>query len=356
MTGQNRGTQRRPPQARTIAGPDAALRTWLQADARAHPRWRFRRAYHDARGEGWQVNHKKIQRLWRQEGLRVPQRLRRKRPGVSTPGLVPAAEAPDKVWAVDVQFDATTDGRSVKIVSIVDERTRECLGGLIERSITAEDRIAELDLLALERGYPAVLRSDNGPEFGCAALRGWAKERVGLAFIPPGQPWLNGYVESFNSRLRDECLNITLFWSLTQARGVITDSTDEYNHHRRHSSLGNQTPPGYAAACTPPITNSHKAWAITGVPPPGLAELVHDQELLALAHRAAQCQLAAQDPRAQRAVELATNLPIGQPVGAGDDTGEAQHPFSNAQNDTVSIRIGLRDRGGGWEQIAERGR
>ena len=109
------------------------------------------------------------------------------------------------------QFDATTDGRPIKIVSIVDEHTRECLGGLVARSITSDDLIDELDRIAGGRGYPAVLRSDNGPELACQALREWAGERVGLAFIPPGQPWRNGYVESFNGRLRDECLNITVF-------------------------------------------------------------------------------------------------------------------------------------------------
>jgi putative transposase len=186
VTGQNRGTQRRAPAAQTPADPDAALRAWLREYARAHPRWGFRRAYHDARGEGWCVNHKKIQRLWGDEGLRVPQRRRRKRRGVSTAGLRPVADAPNRVWAVDFQFDATTDGRPVKIVSIVDEHTRECLGGLVERSITAEALIDELDTLAAGRGYPAVLRSDNGPEFACAALRDWAGDRVGLAFIPPG--------------------------------------------------------------------------------------------------------------------------------------------------------------------------
>lgn len=195
------------------------------------------------------MNHKKVQRLWREEGLRVPQRRRRKRLGVSTVGLRPVADAPNRVWAVDFQFDATTEGRPVKIVSIVDEHTRECLGGLVERSITAEDLIDELDGLAVDRGYPAVLRSDNGPEFACAAMREWAAERVGLAFIPPGEPWRNGYVESFNGRLRDECLNITQFWSLTQARVVITDWKEEYNHHRRHSSLGYRAPADYAAAC-----------------------------------------------------------------------------------------------------------
>jgi putative transposase len=151
--------------------------------------------------------------------------------------------------AVDFQFDATTDGRPIKIVSIVDEHTRECLGGLVERSITADTLIDQLDQLAAERGHPGVLRCDKGPELACAAMADWAGEQVGLSFIPPGQPWRNGYIESINGRLRDECLNINLFWSLTQARVVIGDWKAEYNHHHRHSSLGYLTPAGYAAIC-----------------------------------------------------------------------------------------------------------
>ena len=159
---------------------------------------------------------------------------------------MPTADAPNRVWAVDFQFDATTDGRPIKIVSIIDEHTRECLGGLVDRSITAEVLIDELDRLATSRGYPAVLRCDNDPELACGAMADWAGERVGLVFIPPGQPWLNGYIESFNARVRDECLNINIFWSLTHARVVIAD----WNHHRRHSALGYQAPANYAAACT----------------------------------------------------------------------------------------------------------
>jgi transposase InsO family protein len=250
VTGQNRTTQRREPINTTTADPDAELRRWLRQYAADHPRRGFRPAFHDARGEGWTVNHKKIQRLWREEGLRVPQRRRRKRLGTSTTIGLPKADAPNKVWAVDFQFDATTDGRPVKIVSIIDEHTRECLGGLVERSITADALIDELDRIALTRGHPAVLRSDNGPEFACQALTDWAGERVGLSFIPPGEPWRNGYVESFNGRVRDECLNINIFWSLAQARVVISDWKEDYNHRRRHSSLGYQAPAVYAAACT----------------------------------------------------------------------------------------------------------
>jgi len=222
----------------------------MRAWAKEHPRRGFRNAYHDARGEGWIVNHKKIQRIWREEGLRVPIKKRRKRLGSSTAAGLPKADAPNKVWAVDFQFDATTDGRPVKIVSIVDEHTRECLGGLVERNITGDNLIDELDHIAAVRGYPAVLRCDNGPELACAAMADWAHERVGLHYIPPGQPWRNGYVESFNSRVRDECLNINVFWPLPHARVVISDWKEDYNHRRRHSSPGYQAPAAYAAVCT----------------------------------------------------------------------------------------------------------
>jgi putative transposase len=165
------------------------------------------------------------------------------------------------VWAVDFQFDVTTDGRPIKIVSVIDEHTRECLGGLVERSITGEDLITELDRLAGQRGtHPAVLRCDNGPELACSAMAEWAHGRVGLHFIPPGEPWRNGFVESFNSRIRDECLNINSFWSLAQARVVIDDWKHDYNHHRRHSALGYQPPARYAAALYLPMSDSRSLW------------------------------------------------------------------------------------------------
>ena len=186
----------------------------------------------DARGEGWTVNHKRIQRLWRQEGLRVPQPRRRKRVGSSTAPDHPVADAPNRVWAVDFQFDSTTDGRPVKIVSIVDEHTRECLGGLVERSITGDRLIDELDRLAQDRGYPAVLRCYNGPELACTAMADWAQDRVGLAFIPPGEPWRNGYIESFNGRLRGR---------LPQHRAVLVVGPRPAHHQRLENRV--QPPP-----------------------------------------------------------------------------------------------------------------
>ena len=120
----------------------------------------------------------------------------------------------------------------------------------------ADVLIDELDRLAVARGYPAVLRCDNGPELACAAMADWAGERVGLSFIPPGEPWRNGYVESFNSRVRDECLNINIFWSLAQARVVITDWKEDYNHRRRHSALGYKTPAPLRGSVHPSLAQS----------------------------------------------------------------------------------------------------
>ncbi len=190
----------------------------------------------------------------------MPQRRRRKRLGTSTAPDTPNADAPNRVWAVDFQFDATTDGRPIKIVSIVDEHTRECLGGLVERSITADVLIDELDRLATNRGYPAVLRCDNGPELACTAMADWAGERVGLSFIPPGEPWRNGYVESFNSRVRDECLNINIFWSLAHARVVITDWKERI---QSPSAALSPRLPGPSSLCCrlhPPMNDTHKRW------------------------------------------------------------------------------------------------
>ena len=249
LAGLSRSAYRRPLKGETTDDPDMALRDWLRAWAKDHPRYGYRRAYHDARAEGWGVNHKKIQRLWREEGLRVPQRRRRKRVGSSTVDA-PTADAPNVVWAVDFQFDADEQGRPIKICSIVDEHTRECIGGLTERSITADRLTAHLDDLVAVRGAPAVLRSDNGPEFISEAMADWAGTRTGLSYIPPGSPWRNGYVESFNSRMRDECLNINSFYSLLHAQVIIGDWKDEYNHHRRHSSLGYLPPAEYARQCT----------------------------------------------------------------------------------------------------------
>jgi putative transposase len=181
VTWQHRTTQRHQPAATTPADPDAALRQWLRTYAKAHPRWGHRRAYHDARGEGCQGEPQEDptpmpRRRAPRAATAPPQAF-----GASTAEAV-AAEAPNRVWAVDFQFDSTTNGWPIKIVSIVDEHTRECLSGLVERSITADKLIDELDRLAQERGYPAVLRCDLG-RIGSASMDLW-NLRSGLPLTP----------------------------------------------------------------------------------------------------------------------------------------------------------------------------
>ena len=155
------------------------------------------------------------------------------------------------VWALDFQFDSSVDGKAIKIASMVDEHTRESLLDLVERSITAERLVAELErVFAVAGGPPQVLRMDNGPELVSQALQRFCDGKVGLSYIPPGTPWNNGYIESFNNRLRKECLNRNHWTTLFEARVVIGDFKEEHNTRHRHSALGYLTPAEYAAACS----------------------------------------------------------------------------------------------------------
>jgi len=200
---------------------------------------------------GWEVNRKRVQRLWREEGLRVPQRKRkRRRLGEST---VPAerlrAQRPNHVWAFDFQFDQTADGRALKLLNIVDEFTRESLVMLVARNIDADKAVSVLEALAAERGAPELLRCDNGPEMTAHALRDWCVlAKTGTAFIEPGSPWQNPFVESFHSRVRDELLDVEEFSCLAEARVVIGDWQQDYIRRRPHSSLGMLAPAVFAAS------------------------------------------------------------------------------------------------------------
>jgi len=249
LVGLARSSFRRPLNRDTVDDPDKALRAWLRAYARKHARWGYRRAYVEARNDGWVVNHKKIQRLWGEEGLRVVVKRRRKRVGVSDLPTITQAAAPGDVWAIDFQFHSTSAGKPFKILSIVDEHTRQALGGQVEYSITASDLIDQLDVLTIEHGSPKALRMDNGPEFISKALREWANE-VDLVFIRQGNPGGNGFIESFNGRLRDECLSVNQFYSLNHAKGIIGIWKEDYNTTRPHSSLGYLAPAVYAQQCT----------------------------------------------------------------------------------------------------------
>ena len=161
------------------------------------------------------------------------------------------ADAPKVVWALDFQFDSTIDGKAVKIASMIDEHTRESLLHLVERSITGERLVDELErVFTAAGGPPMVLRMDNGPEMISQALQAFCEGKVGLSYIPPGTPWNNGHIESFNNRLRRGCLNRNHWTSLLEARVVIGDFKHDHNHRHRHSALGYRTPAEYAARCS----------------------------------------------------------------------------------------------------------
>ena len=246
-----RSTYRRLPAAHTPDDPDAQMRAWLRAYARKHPCHGFRRAWAALRyDEREEVNKKKIHRLWREEGLQVRVRGPRKRAGVSSVPPI-EADAPNVVWAIDFQFDSTVDGMAIKIASMIDEHTRVSLLHIVERSITAERLVAELEkAFVAAGGPPRVLRVDNGPELVSQVLQRFCENKTGMVYIPPWCPWDNGYIESFNNRLRKECLNRNHWNSLFEARVVIGDFKEEHNHRHRHSALGYRTPAEYAAACS----------------------------------------------------------------------------------------------------------
>jgi putative transposase len=203
-----RSTHRRLPQAQTPADPDVLLRAWLRAYGTKHPCHGFRRAWAALRyDERREVNKKKIHRLRREEGLQVKVTSPRKRAGVSSIPPI-EADAPNVVWAIDFQFDSTVDGRAVKIASM-NEHTRESRLNIVERSITGEHLVEELKkVFAVVGGPPKVLRMDNGLELVSQALQQFCEGKVGLSYIPPGTPWNNGYIESFNNRLRPDRLTL----------------------------------------------------------------------------------------------------------------------------------------------------
>jgi transposase InsO family protein len=191
------------------------------------------------------VNHKKVERIWRQEGLRVPRKQPKRRRLWWNDGscVRKRAEHRDHVWSYDFVFDRTHDGRPLRMLTMVDEYTRECLTIDVARQYRSEQVLDRLAELFVERGAPTYLRSDNGSEFTATAVREWL-ERVGVTtlFIEPGSPWENGYVESFNGKLRDELLNGEIFYTLREAQVIIECWRREYNTFRPHSSLGYRPP------------------------------------------------------------------------------------------------------------------
>ena len=208
-------------------------------------RYGYRRVTALLRQEGWRVNHKRVERLWRQEGLKVPQRQpKRRRLWLGGGSIVRRrAEHRDHVWSYDFVFDRTDDGRPLRLLAIVDEYTRECLSIDVGRRLNSEHVLARLAELFVRRGVPEYIRSDNGTEFTAKALRRWLRRVVvQTLFIEPGSPWENGYVESFNGKLRDEHLNVELFDTLLEAQVLTERWRCDYNQLRPHSSLGYRPP------------------------------------------------------------------------------------------------------------------
>ena len=239
---QHRSTQRKVPGA---ADDEAALTGAIIALARQYGRYGYRRITALLRAEGWRCNHKRVERIWRREGLRVPARQpKRGRLWLNDGSCVRLRpERANHVWAYDFVEDRTRDGRKLRLLCVVDEFTRECLSIRVGRKLGSTDVIDVLADLFIGRGTPAYIRSDNGGEFVATAVKGWING-VGAktAYIEPGSPWENGYVESFNGKLRDELLNAEVFNTLAEARVLIEQWRQHYNTVRPHSSLGYRPP------------------------------------------------------------------------------------------------------------------
>lgn len=216
-----------------------------------HPRFGYRRIHVLLCREGWRVNRKRVQRLWRAEELKIRPNPRQQRaPGDSRNSCVlRRAEHPNHVWTDDFVADQTEDGRMLRVLAIFDEFTRESVALEVERSMGAKEVIGVLKTATQQRGAPLLLlRSDNGGEFIAHAVQNWLKkEKIETAYIAPESPWENAYVESFNGKLHDEFLNRELFINLAEAKLLTSQYRTEYNLHRSHSSLGYKTPAEFAA-------------------------------------------------------------------------------------------------------------
>lgn len=242
VLGQSRSTQRHIP---LVSEEEVELRKRIIELAMKYGRYGYRRITALLWQEGWKVNHKRVERIWRQEGLRVPQKQpKRKRLWLNNGSCIRLRpERKNHVWSYDMMMARTHDGRAFRILTIIDEYTRESLCIKVARSITAEDVIQQLTDLFIRMGVPEHVRSDNAPEFTAKAIRKWLNDiEIKTLYIEPGSPWENGYIESFNGKLRDELLNGEIFMTLLEAQ-ILTDSwKKEYNQVRPHSSLGYRPP------------------------------------------------------------------------------------------------------------------
>ncbi len=261
VLGQARSTQRHRPPVR--AGETRLAHRILKL-ASLYGRYGYRRITALLQREGWQVNHKRVERIWRQEGLKVPQKQpKRGRLWVTDGSCIRRRpEYPDHVWSYDFVFERTHDGRPIRMLVVVDEFSRECLAIEVARRLNSSDVLDCLGELFVNRGLPDYIRSDNGPEFTALAVREWLQKLgVQTLFIEPGSPWENGYVESLNGKLRDELLNGEIFYTLTEAKVLVECWRREYNQVRPHSSLGYR-PPAPEAIRPVPSPPLSPQWAL----------------------------------------------------------------------------------------------
>ena len=251
MLSQARSTHRHRP---VVPDDEPRLVARLIELATLYGRYGYRRITGLLRGEGWTVNHKRIERLWRREGLKVPQKQpKRGRLWLADGSCIRRRpEYRHHVWAYDFVADRTHDGRPLKILTIVEEYSRECLAIVVARWLRSIDVLDTLAELFVTHGVPAHIRSDNGPEFTAELIRLWLEAlQVQTLFIEPGSPWENGYVESFNGKLRDELLDREIFYTLTEAQILIERWRREYNTVRPHSALGYRPPAPEAMSPAP---------------------------------------------------------------------------------------------------------
>ncbi len=244
----NRGSLRKP-------GKRAADEEQLTQDitrlATKYGRYGYKRITALLRAEGWRVNHKRVERLWRQEALKVPARHKKRGRLYLNDGSCIRLRPcwPNHVWAYDFVADRLVDGTKIRFLTVVDEYTRECLALHVDYRLKSDDVMQVLTKLFIERGIPGHIRSDNGSEFKADQIRNWIKDLgAKTLYIEPGSPWENGYNESFNGRLRDEFLSAEVFYSLQEAKVLAAQWRHHYNHIRPHSSLGYKPPAPLARA------------------------------------------------------------------------------------------------------------
>jgi len=238
---------------------EGEIRQQLRALAQERPRFGYRRLHVLLKRAGVRINHKRVRRLYREEGLMLRRWRRRKRASLLRVPMV-AATRPNQRWSMDFVSEVLATGRRIRVLTVVDDYTRECAALEVDTSLPGLRVAQVLDRLAATRGLPAVIRTDNGPEFAGQALDAWAYRRgVKLDFIRPGKPVENSYVESFNGKLRDECLNGHWFLTLAEARQTIEAWRTYYNGVRPHSSLGHLTPEEFASRSQVMLQTQHHA-------------------------------------------------------------------------------------------------